>query len=135
MTEWYSPGQIAFTEEQTLWLLENFDTLRNGAWPAEAGSYVDPSISKPSPSSHAPFESAVQVSAELQRRLEDCGYDGAITLLYYAYDHSTEALARYFRLPEDVVKHRAKVVLRRISRRNYRVGRYRRWNVSRGRKL
>ena len=128
---WYSPGSIVFTPKQTLWILEHYDELRNGNWPVDPSSYVDPSITKPTPSRHAPFIEAVEKSIEISRRLEDCGQDGAITLLYYAYGQSTEALANYFRLPAGVIAYRAQIVLKRISRMEYRAGRYRRWNSAR----
>jgi len=128
---WYSPGSIVFTPKQTLWILEHYDELRNGNWPVDPSSYVDPSITKPTPSRHAPFIEAVEKSIEISRRLEDCGQDGAITLLYYAYGQSTEALANYFRLPAGVIAYRAQIVLKRISRMEYRAGGYRRWNSAR----
>jgi len=127
---WYSPGSIVFTPKQTLWVLEHYDELRYD-WPVQVGSYVDPAVAKPSPSRHAPYEAAILIHAEISRRLEDCGQDGAITLLYYAYGQSTEALANYFRLPAGVIAYRAQIVLKRISRMEYRAGGYRRWNSAR----
>ena len=129
---WFSPGSIQWTQSQVLWILEHYDELRYGNWPVEGGSYVDPAIAKPSPSRHAPYEAAILIHAEISRRLEDCGQDGAITLLYYAYGQSTEALANYFRLPAGVIAYRAQIVLKRISRMEYRAGGYRRWNSARG---
>lgn len=134
MAEWFSPGAIQWTQEQTLWVLGHYDELRNGDWPSEGGGYIDPAIAKPSPSAHAPYEVAVQISAEVSRRLEDCGYDGAMLLLHYAYGQTIEAIAKYFWLDEERVNRRMETVLRHISRRNYRVGRYRRWNAARGAK-
>ena len=129
---WYSPGSIVSSPKQTLWILEHYDELRNGNWPVQVGSYVDPAIAKPTPSRHAPYEAAIMVHAEISRRLEDCGHDGVMVLLHYAYGQTVEAIARYFRLDEEAVSYRMQMVLRRISRREYRAGRYRRWNLARG---
>ena len=129
---WYSPGSIVFTPKQTLWVLEHYDELRNGNWPVEGGSYVDPAIAKPSPSRHAPYEAAIIVHAEISRRLEDTGHDGLMVLLHYAYGQTVDAIARYFRLDERAVSYRMQMVLRHISRPNYWAGRYRRWNSARG---
>ena len=131
---WYSPGSIVFTPKQTLWILEHYDELRNGNWPVQAGSYVDPAIAKPSPSRHGPYEAAIIVHAEISRRLEDTGHDGAMVLMHYAYGQTVDAIARYFRLDERVVSYRMEIVLRRISRMEYRAGGYRRWNSARGEK-
>ena len=132
MIVWVSPGGLAWKQQHVLWLLEHYDELRNGTWPVQEGSYVDPAISKPTPSGHAPFIAAVEAAAEISRRLEDTGQDGVMVLLHYAYSQTVDAIGRYFRIPEDVVRYRMQMVLRRISRRNYRAGRYRRWNTGRG---
>jgi len=131
MIVWVSPSGLAWKQQQVMWLLEHYDELRNGTWPVQEGSYVDPSISKPTPSGHAPFIAAVEAGAEISRRLEDCGQDGVMVLLHYAYSQTVDAISSYFRIPEDVVRYRMQMVLRRISRRNYRAGRYRRWNTGR----
>ena len=128
---WYSPGAIQWTPKQTLWVLEHYDELRYD-WPVQVGSYVDPAIAKPTPSRHAPYEAAVIVHAEISRRLEDCGHDGVMVLMHYAYGQTVESIARYFRLDERAVNYRMQMVLRHISHRNYREGRYRRWNAGRG---
>ena len=129
---WFSPGSIQWTQSQVLWILEHYDELRNGNWPVQAGSYVDPAIAKPSPSRHGPYEAAVIASSEISRRLEDCGHDGVMVLLHYAYGQTVDAIARYFRLDERAVSYRMEMVLRHISRPNYWAGRYRRWNSARG---
>ena len=128
---WYSPGAIQWTQQQTLWILEHYDELRNGNWPVQAGSYVDPAIAKPSPSRHGPYEAAIIVHAEISRRLEDTGHDGVMVLLHYAYAQTVDAIANYFRLDERAVSYRMEIVLRRISRMEYRAGGYRRWNSAR----
>ena len=128
---WYSPGSIVFTPKQTLWVLEHYDELRYD-WPVQVGSYVDPAVAKPSPSRHAPYEAAILIHAEISRRLEDTGHDGVMVLLHYAYGQTVDAIARYFRLDERAVNYRMQMVLRHISRREYRAGRYRRWNLARG---
>ena len=132
MPEWFSPGAIRWTEGQVLWLLEHYDALRNGNWPPDPSSYIDPAVRKPTPSGHAPFEPAVLTSSEISRRLEDCGYDGVMVLLHYAYGQTLDAIAKYFSLDKERVASRVKAVLRHISRWNYHLGRYRRWNVGRG---
>ena len=131
MIVWVSPSGLVWKHEHVVWLLEHYDELRNGNWPVEEGSYVDPAAAKPTPSGQAAFIVSVEAAAELSRRLEDCGHDGVMVLLHYAYSQTVDAIGSYFRIPEDVVRYRMQMVLRRISRRNYRAGRYRRWNAGR----
>ena len=52
-------------------------------------------------------------------------------MMHYAHGHSIDSLARYFRLSDDAVTFRLKVVLHYISRYNYRERRYRRDNAVR----
>ena len=128
---WYSPGSIVWSQIQVLWILEHYDELRYN-WPVDPSSYVDPSITKPTPSSHAPFIEAVEKHIEISRRLEDCSHDGVMVLLHYAYGQTVEAIARYFRLDERAVNYRMQMVLRHISRKEYQTRCYRRWNAGRG---
>lgn len=103
---WYEPRQIIFSHEQVLWLLDHIQILRDGKWPPRpASGYVEPNIQK-SPSRHAPFETPVQVAAELLARLGKAGQDGAMVKLMYCYGEDDETIARHWHITVDTAKRR-----------------------------
>jgi len=70
MPEWYAPGDITFTPEQCIWLIEHLDMLRSGVWPANpSGGYTDAAARTPV-RPHARFETPCQFAAEIEARLE-----------------------------------------------------------------
>ena len=79
--DWHSPQEIVFTEEQIVWLLspQNWDMIQSGEWPPEGKEtgYVGKSSSR---NHKGPFETAIQVSAELKVRLEYAGNYGVVLM-------------------------------------------------------
>lgn len=83
--DWHSPREIRFTLEQVVWLLcpQHWDLIQLGEWPPEGKEtgYVGRSSS---PNHKGPFETAIQVSAELKVRLDYAGRGGVVLLeLHY----------------------------------------------------
>lgn len=105
---WWAPREIYFTREQVIWLFEHLPAIREGNWPPRPTSYTEPNVQK-SPSSHAPFETPVQIAAELLVRLENAGQDGAMCKMEYVYGEPAESIAKHWHLPGWVIQ-------RRISR-------------------
>ena len=81
--DWFSPRDITFAgddwEEQILWLLGNKATICGGEWPPEgvASGLVGEDRAR---SQKAPFETPVQVCAELSARLEATGLEGKLLM-------------------------------------------------------
>ena len=125
--EWFSPADIRLCKEQSIWLLTNLTDLRDGKWPAESSSYVDPGASNHHFRAKANFESAIQWSAEITRRLEACQIDGLVTLMIYAFGRSEESMAVYTKTDVYEVRRRVDAVIKYISRWNMK-GIYRRHN-------
>jgi len=88
MTEklvWYSPGEVRFTFDQVMWLLEHWDMLSTGRWPPnpkETG-YTDAPLRGKGGTKRAPFINAIEVVAEISARLSRCGKDGQLVILVY----------------------------------------------------
>lgn len=110
MTDWYSPGQVRFTVKQTLWLIRNLGSLRDGHWPPEASSYID--ITGKSSGRHkAPFATPIEYAAEVETRLEKCGLDGLILEAIECWGKTTASMASYLRMPEWSIRKRRKTAL------------------------
>lgn len=108
---WFSPGEIRFTIHQTLWLLHNLGSLRDGHWPPEASNYFDVSKVTKTASHKAPFITPIEYAAEIETRLEECGTDGLILEAIECWGKSPESLASYFnRRPGWVMKRRKKAL-------------------------
>lgn len=102
---WYSPGEIVFTREQTLWVLEYLRSMLEGQWPVRPTNYTEPKVQK-SPSRHAYFETPIQVGAEMCLRLRKARQDGAMCRLRYVYDESIACIAEHWRISEEMAESR-----------------------------
>jgi len=127
--EWFSPADIRLCREQSIWLLTNLRDLRDGKWPSEPSNYIDPGVNNHHVRAKANFESTIQWSAEITRRLENCRMDGLMTLMIYAFGRPEEAMAAYTRTDVYEVRRRVDAVIRYISRWEMK-GEYRRHNYS-----
>lgn len=107
---WWPPREIYFTREQVIWLFEHLPTIREGNWPPRPTSYIEPNVQK-SPSRHAPFETPVQIAAEMLIRLENAGQDGAMCKMEFVYGESPESIARHWHIHPDVVEWRVERAL------------------------
>jgi hypothetical protein len=82
--EHYSPRDIRFNREQTIWLITWLDVIGDGHWPPDPKEtgYVDvPGGSSHSHSHRSPFETSAQIYAEVTTRLEQTG-DAGVTLVW-----------------------------------------------------
>ena len=80
---WYSYADISFCRHQMLWLIENLPLLRSGVYPPnpEPTGYWNTGSSLPThASSHAKFETPVQLAAEVDSRLDRTGKDGQLLI-------------------------------------------------------
>jgi hypothetical protein len=71
---WWSPGQIAFSRLQVLWLLRYVDLLQQGLWPPEAKESIK------GRSLVAPFVQPLEIWIELDYRLRQTNSDGKLLL-------------------------------------------------------
>jgi hypothetical protein len=132
---WYASPQIRFTIDEVIWILRNAELLHEGVWPPDpaiSGYTTMPSVKKKRGGKNAPFTKAVEVIAEVERRLEHCGLDGLMVYLYYTYDFDDQRLTKFFRVREDEVRYRIDAIVWHISRWKYSTKYpYRRWLVYR----
>lgn len=113
--DWYSPGEIHFTQQQAIWLIQNLDTLRNGQWPQEVSSYIDIQDGGRSASRRAPFATPVEYAAEIESRMERAGIDGLILLAMECWEESEESLSNYLKIPVWRIRKKSKMALRYIA--------------------
>ncbi len=126
---WYLPGEIRFTRRQSLWLIQNLGSLREGYWPPEATSYIDVPIGKRIASRRAPFITAAECYIEMSDRLEKCGVDGLILLAIECWGESAASLRKYLGMPEWSIRKRYKRALAYVAS-----GPARRWHKTQKRK-
>lgn len=126
--DWFSPGEVHFTQRTALWLIQNLGTLRDGHWPPEASNYID-IIGKGTLSHKAPFVAPVEYATEIIERLERCGIDGLILLAVECWRESEESLAKYFSMPGWSINKRARRALAYVAS-----GPDRRWHNTKKRK-
>lgn len=128
--EWYAPNQIKYTKDQMLWLLNHLPDLRLGYWPPnpQGSGYVDMPINKKAVKAKAHFITAVEVAAEIDDRLEQCGLDGLLVEANYTWDKSIDSLVKASSLDFYEVVRRISRALKYISS-----GYDRRWHTTRKR--
>lgn len=77
--QYWSPRDFHFTSEQILWILPHLKELKVGLYPPEPSSgYTENPINKKQPTSHAPYETACQIAAEIEVRLKRTGLAGEL---------------------------------------------------------
>jgi len=116
------PGALRYDIEDMEFLLPWLPELREGAYPSEpAGGYTESKT--PGGSTHAYYETACQVAAELDDRLARTGLDRYIVEDFYCLRLSDADIARKLSLPD-----REEVRRRRLNALTYIAsGRCRRW--------
>lgn len=124
----YEPRDIRFCRHQIKWLIENLTILHEIVWPE---GYEHDIPRRKHPSGRGYFETPIDYAVEVERRLENCGFDGLMLYLLYAYNWTEQMVANYYRTDVEDVRYRAEAVLWHISGWNYRARAYRRWNVYR----
>lgn len=130
----FSLGNICFCPHQIKYILEHYELLKEGKQIRAESGYTDAPISGKGRKSDA---TRIQDSImEVERRLEHCGYDGLITVLYYADKKDERFLGHYCWITEDVVRLRIESVIYHISGYNFNKSfRYDRWRAIRDYKL
>lgn len=73
---WFSPGEIRYTREQVLFILENTEILKEGLWPPEPKETGYTDEGKHPVACHAPYEVACMIIGEVEARLKSCGEAG-----------------------------------------------------------
>ena len=132
MTEWYALNQIRFTGEEIIWVLCSAGLLHEGDWPPEPMVSGDIPTIKKGGKKNARFTKPVEVIAEVERRLEHCGFDGLLVNLYHAYEWDEIQLSKYYRISVAEVRQRIDAVVWWISGWNFNQHfPYRRWHVYR----
>lgn len=75
---WYPPKKIVFTRDQMLFLIEHIEMLSDGKYPADPNShYTDVEIQHQFNQS-CPFQTPVELAAEVKVRLAKTGTDGKL---------------------------------------------------------
>jgi len=72
---WWRPGQISFTYEQTLWLIEYIELISQGLWPPQGDR-----VATRTRQLVAPFQAPIEVWVELDTRLKKTGADGKLLI-------------------------------------------------------
>lgn len=95
---WISAGSLRYDAEHNEWLLPYLFDLREGKYPLSHKETGYTGGSRTGLRTTAPFEKAVLVAAELDRRLERTGQDRSLVEMYYCLDWDIPRIARYFTL-------------------------------------
>jgi hypothetical protein len=91
---WYSPAEFRYRRKQVCWALDHYIMMEHGRWPAQATGYTEAPRTQASLSQKAPFVTALEVIAEIERRLDKCGRDGLMVRLYYQAGVKIEDIAK-----------------------------------------
>jgi hypothetical protein len=88
---YYKPLDIRFSRSQMMWLLVELPCLEEGSWPVNphnTGYTEAENTGRVNTSTRAPFETAIQIYAEVTYRLSSTGKDGKT--LYWEIQHGCE---------------------------------------------
>jgi len=104
-----------FNHDEVLWILHNYQTLRQGIMPARREESLRHVFSY-----HAPFEHACQLAAEVAIRVQRCGLDGLLVeerfgMLGEKPSQTEWQLSQQRHLPVDEVRSRVNKVTWYIS--------------------
>ena len=104
--DWFSYGEIKYTLDQILFLLEHKDLLESGRWPPEHkdSGYTGSSKGR-AYRTEGYFVKPVIIIAELTTRLKDCNLDGELVIERYTNGYDEMDLADRHKLDYfDVIK-------------------------------
>jgi len=129
VNEWFAPGEIIFDRKTVLWLLENIACFREGIWPPDWSSYIDPAV-RSHVNSKPPGLLAHETAIELDERLTKCRpLDGLFVEAIYSWNRSPEYISGLSNYSVEEVDRRVGRALNYISS-----GRDRRWHNTKKRK-
>lgn len=109
---WVTPGAVLNGVERTEWVLWYLDYLREGYYPQEPSSYIGGSHKK---LARCPFEGAVLLSAEINRRLKRTGLDRLLVEEKYCKQLSESQIAQSLYMDEEVVYKRIRSAVSYIA--------------------
>jgi hypothetical protein len=94
---YWAPGEIRFNLDEVYFLLENLYTLRECSYPLDpAGNNLE--VRAPGFNTKAPFTTAAEIAAELDRRIKACWPDCYLLEDYYAKGRPISEIARVHHL-------------------------------------
>ena len=123
MDNHYKPSSIRWTHEQIKWILRWSEIIQSGRWPSDykESGYVGGNKSH---NQRAPYETPIQIWAELTKRIERTNQDGYFLQAVYSNDNriaEMERIAKAFHMDINEVSDRVERALR------YCTGWCRRW--------
>jgi hypothetical protein len=111
--EWYAPYEFNYWQKQVYWALGHYSMMmEQGKWPPQKTGYTYAPKTQQLPiRAKAPFLTSVEVIAEINRRLKECGHDGKMAMSYYEDSDSVEKIAGLAQLSVyDVAYHIARAI-------------------------
>ena len=118
MDNHYTPGSIRWTRKQCIFLLQWSSLLKEGKWPSDyketgyAGSKSRPNNQR------APYETAIQIWAELAVRIGKTGQDGYFLVQVYSSENQLaemDRIARAFQIDINEVSERLERALKYVT--------------------
>lgn len=106
--------EIRFTMAQIKWLLPMLNELKAGKYPKQPVGYSGCEVRMRSAGA-AGYTRPVEIAGELEIRLQACGVDGLLTLLYYVSNWAVIELMHYVNQDEVEVWNRISRCLRFCS--------------------
>lgn len=121
---WYSLKAIQFSDRNhILWLIRNLGVLKVGDRPKQPPKKPDgieedrEPIGKAHIKTSAYFTDPIHLAAEIEERLDICGFDGQLVELVYRFDKTHEELARRYRMTVKAINFRIEAALTNMTRR------------------
>ena len=111
---WVAPGSVRYNQEDISFLLPWLIAMRGGVYPAEpSGGYLEGK--RTGISSHAFYEAACQVAAEIDSRLARTGADHYLVIDFYCNKLTDEDIAIKIFMPTREVRRRIKSAVSYIA--------------------
>jgi hypothetical protein len=124
--DWYAPSDIKPCVHQVKWILENYEDIDKGVWPADPMSSMSNRSHSNSASFVRPAENAMEVWKRLQTiQLYSDDADLAINVLTLKWD--IVSLSRLMKVPTQRLQIRIDRVLRYCSGKNAKDKNYKEW--------
>lgn len=134
--DWYSPGSIKYTKPQVRWLIPHLPLLGQGIYPRrykETG-YTDNQTDQRQKNNQAPFIKAIEIRAELMKRIELAFQDGLIMEFLYSIEPDDEVfvinhIAKCLHLDNREVTQRIRNALYFVSGSDRKTGSYKQYCI------
>jgi hypothetical protein len=112
---WVAPGAVRYDREDIDFLLPWLFEMREGAYPAEPESGYVGGGKRAGISSHAFYEAACQVAAEIDNRLARVGMDRYLVEEFYCHNLTEEDLAIRLFMPTWEIRRKIKSAVAYIA--------------------